>query len=87
MVDIGLKDAVLTNWLGVLGPGGIPQDIQAKLSTTIADIMREPDTKKKFTDVAFDPTPVTGEDFKKEVMAQLVKWEAFAKKTGIKMED
>jgi len=47
MVDIGLKDAVLTNWLGVLGPGGIPQEIQAKLSTTIADIMREPDTKKK----------------------------------------
>jgi tripartite-type tricarboxylate transporter receptor subunit TctC len=87
MVDIGLKDAVLTNWLGVLGPGGIPAEIQQKLSTTIADIMREPETKEKFTKVAFDPTPVTGEEFKKEVLAQMVRWKAFAEKTGIKMVD
>ncbi len=87
MTDIGYPEAVLTNWLGVLGPGGIPQEIQAILSKTIADVMLEPATKKKFTDVAFDPTPVTGEDFKKEVLAQLVKWKAFADKTGLKMED
>ena len=87
LVSLGHKDAVLTNWLGVLGPGGIPAEIQNKLSTTIADIMREPETKEKFTRVAFDPTPVTGEAFKNEVKAQMVRWEAFAKRTGIKMED
>ena len=87
MVDLGYKDAVLTNWLGVLGPAGIPKDIQEVLQKTVADVLREPEVKQKFLNVAFDPTPVVCEDFKKEVIAQMVKWKAFAEKTGIKMTD
>jgi tripartite-type tricarboxylate transporter receptor subunit TctC len=87
LVDLGHKSAVLTNWLGVLGPAGIPKDIQEVLQKTVADVLREPEVKQKFLNVAFDPTPVVGEDFKKEVVAQMVKWKAFAEKTGIKMSD
>ena len=55
LADFGHKDVVLTNWLGVLGPGGMPQEVQAILQKTVADVLREPEVKQKFLNVAFDP--------------------------------
>jgi tripartite-type tricarboxylate transporter receptor subunit TctC len=86
LTDLGHPNATLTNWLGILGPGGIPQDVQVILQNTVADVLREPEVRDKFLKVAFDPTPVVGEEFRQQVIGQMAKWKAFAEKTGLRID-
>jgi tripartite-type tricarboxylate transporter receptor subunit TctC len=47
---------VVTTWFAIVAPPKMPPEIAGKLSTTIADVLREPDVAKKLRD--FSATPV-----------------------------
>jgi tripartite-type tricarboxylate transporter receptor subunit TctC len=83
MTDLGYPDATLTNWLGVLGPANLPQDIQNTLQKAISDCLHEPALKEAYLKVDFDPTPVVGEDFRQQILKELAYWKTFVEKNNL----
>jgi len=72
-------------WFGLLAPRGVPDDIAAKLSTTIAKVMQRPQMRKFFIDRNVEPRGSTPEELAQMIDAELAQWGPLIKKAGITM--
>lgn len=70
-------------WWGILAPAGVPAGIVNKLNTTVAAILREPDTIKSLEAQAAEPTIATPEAFREHIAVNLAKWRKVARESGI----
>ena len=76
-------DVEQTQWLGILGPAGLPDAIRNKLSAVLVDIIRDGDTQTKLRNIGFEPL---GEDhvaFDAFFRTEVKRWAEFVKENGL----
>lgn len=81
----GLPSFKVESWLGLYAPKGLPAPILAKLRETVAKILDEPETQKRFLDLGGSVPPPAdrgGDRMLEIVKADVARWAEVTKKAG-----
>jgi tripartite-type tricarboxylate transporter receptor subunit TctC len=76
---------VTTNWFGMAGPTGIPDEIVTKMHTSLVTALSAPDIKSKLADLGVEPggdTPAATQAF---VLGEIDRWAKLIQQTGTKI--
>lgn len=87
MAELGYKDVVIYNWLGIIAPKNTPISVVNKLNTEINKVLATPDMKEKIV----DPGNIIGggspQDYAKFIATENKRWTELIKSIGtIKVE-
>ncbi len=86
IAEAGLRGYDVSNWLGVLAPGGTPKDVLATLHAALGKAMASPELRAQLVALGIEPTFGSPEDFAALIRAELPKWAAIVKKSGATVE-
>ena len=86
MAEAGVAGYESASWGGVMGPGGMPAPLAARIHTDLARALRSPDVQDKLaaqgaTVVASGPA-----EFAQFLSEEIRKWDRVAKKANIRVE-
>lgn len=73
-------------WFGLLAPKAVPDDIAAKLATTIAAVVQRPEVRKFFLDRNVEPRGGTPQELARIIDGELLQWGPLIKKANITIE-
>ena len=73
-------------WFGMVAPAGTPKEIVDRLNSEVNQILKLPETIKRFDLIAALPVGGTPEDFDKFIRAELVKWSVIVKQRNIQAD-
>jgi tripartite-type tricarboxylate transporter receptor subunit TctC len=80
----GVPGVVVTGWLGLYGPPGLPEDIRQKLGAAVVEVMKEPEVVKKLRAIAFEPTGMGVKEFTDFHATEVKRWVAFYTEMGLR---
>ncbi len=81
--ELGLKDAVVEVWYGVMAPVGLPADVRDKLRKELSLVLKDPEVLEKLAKMGWIPDPMDGDAFKKFAVDELGVWRGVAKASNI----
>ena len=87
MQESGLPGLVVTSWLGVFGPPGLPAAIRDTLSDAMIGVVREPKVQERFRSIGFEPVGTDARTFTAHYYAEVDRWKAFTAQRGIRIAD
>jgi tripartite-type tricarboxylate transporter receptor subunit TctC len=70
------------NWLALMGPAGIPDDIAGKLNQEIAVTLREPDTRERLAKIGLEVVASSGPDLTEVLKRDVPKWGKAVRDSG-----
>jgi tripartite-type tricarboxylate transporter receptor subunit TctC len=82
--EAGVPGVVVTGWLGIYGPPGLPNDVRAKLGAAIVEIVKQPDTVAKLRQISFEPTGQGVQEFTAHHAAEVKRWVDFYTEVGLR---
>lgn len=83
IAESGLPGYEVTLWIGVVGPGKLPQDIVATLNTDINQALAKDDVRQALGNQAIVTDPQTPAQFRAVVDKDLKKWSGLADKANL----
>ena len=86
VAEAGVPGYEANNWWGIVGPAATPPAIVKKLNSEVAAVLATPETQKWFVSEGAEAVTRTPEEFRKWILAEMVKWTKVAKQAGIKAE-
>lgn len=86
IAEAGLPGYESVQWSGLLAPAGTPQEIITRLHREIVAILRVPEMKQRLAADGSELVANSPEEFAAFLKAELVKWAAVVKATGITPE-
>ena len=86
MSEAALPGYAATAWYGLLGPAGMPPDVQARLSAEFQKALADPDVRRKFAAAALEPVGCTPDEFARRMREEGVVWARIAKDVGLRAE-
>jgi len=86
MQEAGAGELHVLDWQGMLTTAGTPKPIVAKLSTTIRDILKEPETVRRFEAMGLDVIASSGDEFRRDVASDIKRWAKVVKEANIKID-
>jgi tripartite-type tricarboxylate transporter receptor subunit TctC len=69
--------------IGILGPAGIPEAIQARLRREVEDIYNDPQIAERIRNIGLEPVYRGGDDFKNYLVEDYKRWSEVAKAANI----
>jgi tripartite-type tricarboxylate transporter receptor subunit TctC len=87
--EAGAPGVELTNWLAAYAPKGTPKDIVVKLNKAFNDAMADPGIREKIANQGLEippPEQQTPEAFAAYLKAELDKWGAIVRESGMKAQ-
>ncbi len=84
--EAGVPGYELTSWYGILAPAGTPRAIVDRLNADIVKIVAMPDVQKVMVDGGADPQSSTPDEFMARIRADVTKFSAVVKSSGIKVD-
>ena len=84
IVESGVAGYDGSIWWGLLGPAGMPANIQTRLHSEVVAVLRDPESAKRLTAEAAEPAIATPDEFLKIIARDITKWISVAKQAGIK---
>jgi tripartite-type tricarboxylate transporter receptor subunit TctC len=84
--ELGLKGVVITNWYGVLAPGGTSPQLVERLSQEFDRIVQLPEVRERLHGAALEPMQSTPKSFSEHIAAELTKWEFVVREANIQIE-
>jgi tripartite-type tricarboxylate transporter receptor subunit TctC len=81
--ELGLPKLQLTNWFGVFAPKGIPAPLLDQISADVVDSLKDPKVVKSLEDQGLTSNPLAGAAFRDFIDAEMQKYSAIVKETGI----
>jgi tripartite-type tricarboxylate transporter receptor subunit TctC len=82
--EAGVPGVVVTGWLGIYGPPGLPEDVRQKLGAAIVEVVKMPEVTKKLRAIGFEPTGQGVKDFTDFHAAEVKRWVAFYTEVGLR---
>jgi len=76
----------VVGWYGIAAPAKLPKPILTRLHTEIIKILNQPDIRARILADGSEPVGSSPEDFRKYMLADLVKWAKLVKESGAKLE-
>jgi tripartite-type tricarboxylate transporter receptor subunit TctC len=83
MTELGYPQVVVSNWLGLIGPKGMPADVVAKLNATFNKALAMPDMREKITGPGNEVGGGTPAEFASFIAAENRRWAALVKSARI----
>lgn len=77
-------DYEIAGWFVMLGPKGLPKDVQDKLNTSVNDILKTPDLKKIYDGLGAKPAPMSPNQITKMMAEERNLWAEVAKFADIR---
>ena len=74
------------SWFGILGPGGLPRDVVARVHSSMVRTLQAPDVNAKLIEQGFEIVASTPEDFLRHVQSESDKLGRLIRESGIKVE-
>jgi tripartite-type tricarboxylate transporter receptor subunit TctC len=87
--EAGVPGVELTNWLAAYAPKGTPKDVVAKLNAAFRGAMADPTVRERIAGQGFEippPEQQTPEAFAVYLKAEMDKWGAIIRESGIKVQ-
>jgi tripartite-type tricarboxylate transporter receptor subunit TctC len=87
--EAGAPGVEVTNWLGAYAPKGTPRDVILKLNAAFNAAMADPAVRQRIADQGMEvpsPEQQTSEGFATYLNAQMDKWGAIIRESGIKAQ-
>jgi tripartite-type tricarboxylate transporter receptor subunit TctC len=84
--ESGLPGFEFESWYGLWGPKNLPPDIVAKLQTSIAGILAQPDVKARLGTLGFEAIGSTPDSFAKFIESEMAKYGKIIRDANIKAE-
>ena len=85
MAETGFPDFVLSSWMGLFGPAGLPYDIRQQLSDALVKVGKNPELQGRIRGAGIEPMGSDAGMFTQFVDAEGKKWKTFIDRTGIKL--
>jgi tripartite-type tricarboxylate transporter receptor subunit TctC len=82
--EAGMPGVEYEQWFGMMGPAKLPQPVSNILGAAIADAIKEPDVRERFSRLALDPFFVGPREFNTRVLRDNTRWKKVAEDAGIK---
>ena len=73
-------------WWGVSGPAGMPAEVIDKLYNVTTAILRDADTRQRFTAIGLEIALMSVKEFNDFTVTELVKWTKVVKESGAKVD-
>lgn len=86
VAESGFPGFDVSAWFGLVGPGGLPKEIVARLHGAAVKALREKDATERLTAIGADVVADTPEQFAKTIRDEMVRWGTVVKATGLKPE-
>jgi len=83
LAEAGFREFEERSWVGFFAPAKTPADIVERLNREIDQVVAAPDIRERFASLGMDPQPGTAAQFADYVRAEVAKWAAVVKSTGI----
>ena len=74
MVEAGMRDFVVTNWIGILAPAGTPKPLVHKISAVVRETLDTPAMRERFATYGVTPAPLSPEAFDTFLRAEMTRW-------------
>jgi tripartite-type tricarboxylate transporter receptor subunit TctC len=84
MQELGLDVLSLEFWAGMWAPAGTPAEIVNKLNAAINVVLQSPEMVASMNKLGFEPRPGSAQDFAAFVAAEIPRWTAVVKASGVK---
>jgi tripartite-type tricarboxylate transporter receptor subunit TctC len=85
MAETGFPDFVLSSWMGLFGPAGLPSDIRQQLSDALVKVGQNPELQVRIRGAGIEPAGSDAGTFTQFVDAESKKWKTFIDRTGVKL--
>jgi tripartite-type tricarboxylate transporter receptor subunit TctC len=86
MIESGVIGYDESNWQGFLAPTGTPQEIIAKFSTEVSDIVQSPEIRRSLAAEGTEPLSSDPPAFGKFLAEEIAKWRKLVRETGARIE-
>jgi tripartite-type tricarboxylate transporter receptor subunit TctC len=87
MEESGFKGFDAVQWYGVVGPAKMPQAVVQTLSTSLAQVLAQPDLKSKLSSEAIELVQMTPEFFGAFMQIDIARWTKLAKERNIQLDN
>ena len=81
--EAGVPEFTISNWMGLVGPAGMPRDVVNRLNREFANAMKRPEVVAALEKQAFLPNPSTPEQFGDFIKEQMQSYATLLKRAGI----
>jgi tripartite-type tricarboxylate transporter receptor subunit TctC len=81
--EAGLPDYLMTVWLGVVAPTGMPQPIVERIHALVQGMLKDDGMVKKMANAAIDVMPMSQADFARFVRDDHARWRDIVKHAGV----
>lgn len=86
MAELGFPKATVSNWLGLVGPKGLPAPVVRRLNEVFNTVLAMPDIRGKITGPGNEIGGGTPEQFAAFIAAENKRWAQVVRTAGIRME-
>lgn len=86
LAESALPGFEATQWYGFVAPAGLPADITALLNQAVNQTLGQPDVIERLKDDGAYPQPETPAAFGQLISAEIDRWAAVIKRTGMKAD-
>lgn len=86
VIEEGIPDFEARGWFGICVPAGTPADVVDKINRDTNEVLREPETRKRLTDVGLHVAGGAQADMAAAIRNELAYWAAIVKASGAKIE-
>jgi tripartite-type tricarboxylate transporter receptor subunit TctC len=83
LAEAGLADFDANTWIGLVGPAGLPNDVVAKLNTTLTDILHSPAMAERLRKFGAEPSFGTAVEYAAYIRAENKRWAEVVRKGDI----
>jgi tripartite-type tricarboxylate transporter receptor subunit TctC len=84
--ELGVKDAEVISWFGIMAPGGTPQSVIDTLGAAFKTIAEQPEFRKLIEQQGMDATYFGPADAAKFWSGEIDKWDTVIKSAGIALQ-
>lgn len=86
LVEAGLTDFTISNWMGLVAPAGTPRAIIDRLNAAFRKALESPDVKEQFARHAFLPNPSSPEEFGSFIAEQKTSYADLLQAAGVERQ-
>jgi tripartite-type tricarboxylate transporter receptor subunit TctC len=86
VAESGMTGFEFASWYGLWGPKNMPADLVVKIQSEVAKFVIQPEVKKQFVTLGFEPIGSTPEYFAKYIKDEMEKYQQIIKDAKIKVE-